>query len=90
MELSEFCGKTEYSILQFIFFVTDEIRKKVEQKKLFYKEQIIRYVKKQIHFFLKPYNFEIAQLILLKNEMFNTIMFKLKYILKEYCVFQCL
>ena len=44
MDLAEYCGEIEFSILQFIFSTTDEIKEKITQKKLFYKEQIIRSV----------------------------------------------
>jgi hypothetical protein len=89
MKLSEYCGKIESSILNFIFSFTDDIREKVEQKKLFYKEQIKRYVKKQIDFFFKSYNLKSALLYTYKYETYNTIMFKLKSVLKEHNIFRC-
>lgn len=89
MTVTEYCGNMESSILQFIFSLTDDIRQRIEQKKLFYKEQIVRYAEKQIDFFFKAYNLKNALLHSYKNEAYNTIMFKLKNILKEHNVFQC-
>ena len=89
MKAADFCGKMDFSILQFIFSITDDIQQKIEQKKLFYKEQIIRYVKKQIDFFFKTFNLTTALLYTYKYEAYNTIMFKLKNILKENNIFQC-
>ena len=89
MKAADFCGKTDLSILQFIFSITDDIQQKIEQKKLFYKEQIIRYVNKQIDFFFKTFNLTTALLHTYKYEAYNTIMFKLKNILKENNIFQC-
>jgi hypothetical protein len=77
------------SILQFIFSLTSDIREKIEQKKLFYKEQIARYAQKKIDFFFKAYNMRNALLQSYKYEVYNTIMFKLKNILKEHNVFRC-
>ena len=53
MNIAEYCGTTELPILQFIFSLTDDIREKIVQKKLFYKEQVMRYADKQIEFFFK-------------------------------------
>lgn len=90
MHLSEYCGDIEYSILKFIFSFTEETHKKIAKKELFYKEQIERYVQKQIDFFFKAYNLKSAVIQSYKYEVFNTIIFKLKNILKEYKVFQCI
>ena len=89
MTVSEYCGNVEYSILQFIFSLTEEIRMKVEQKKLFYREQIIRYMKKQIDFFFRGFQVKPALLVVYKNEVINTVMFKINYLLKEYNILQC-
>jgi hypothetical protein len=89
MHLSEYCGKMEFSILQFVFSITDDIREKITQKKLFYKEQIIRYVQKQIDFFFKPQHLKSSVLHVYKYEVYNTIMFKLNSTLKENHIFQC-
>ena len=45
MNVAEYCGTTEFPILQFIFSLTDDIREKIVQKKLFYKEQVMRYAR---------------------------------------------
>jgi hypothetical protein len=90
MTITEYCGNFEYSILQFVIHLTNDIREKIQQKKLFYKEQIIRYAEKQLDFFFKKaYNLKSALLNTYKQEAYNTIMFKLKNILKEHNIFQC-
>lgn len=89
MTMPEYCGNIEYSILQFIFSLTEEIRNKVEQKKLFYREQIIRYTRKQIDFFFRGFQVKPALLAVYKNEVNHTVMFKLNYLLKEYNILQC-
>jgi hypothetical protein len=89
MKMVEYCGKLEFSILQFVMSFTDEIREKIEKKQLFYKEQIIRYVQKQIDFFFKAYNLKHGLLNSYKYEVYNSIMFKLRTILKEHNILQC-
>ena len=89
MTLIDYCGKMEYSILNFVFSFTDDVSVKIEQKELFYKEQITRYVKKHIDYFFKAYHLKRALLNTYKYETYNTIMFKLKSVLKENNVFHC-
>lgn len=90
MNLAEYCGNIEFSILQFIFSTTSEIKEKISQKKLFYKEQIIRYISQRIDCFFKRFKIKKALLQAYRNDVFNTIMFKLKHTLKERIIFQCL
>lgn len=90
MNLEKFCGKVEFSAIQFVFSLTDHIREKVKNKELIYKEQIVRYVKKQIDFFFKPFNIKISLLNTYKFEVYNSVMFKLQYILKEQNVLRCI
>ena len=89
MTLVEYCGDIEFSILQFIFSTTDEIEKKISQKKLFYKEQIIRYIKQKIDRFFKGFTMKKALLQTYRNDTFNTIMFKLQHTLKTRIIFRC-
>ncbi|WP_428908480.1 hypothetical protein [Niallia sp. Krafla_26] len=89
MNLVEYCGKTEFSVLQFIFSVTDELNEKITQKKFIYKEQIVRYVERRIEYFFKHFNLKHALLQSYKNEVFNSVMFKLNTTIKEHIRFQC-
>ncbi|WP_338469342.1 hypothetical protein R4Z10_10930 [Niallia sp. XMNu-256] len=89
MELVEYCGKAEYSILQFIFSITDEIREKITQRKFIYREQIVRYIKRRIDYFFKQFTFKHALLQTYKNEVFNSVMFKLNSTIKEHIIFKC-
>ncbi|HWL23714.1 MAG TPA: hypothetical protein VNR38_08185 [Ureibacillus sp.] len=89
MTVNEYCGSMESSILDFIFSLTDEILEKIQYRKLFYQEQIARYVQKQIDFFFNTYNLKTALLYSYKHEAYNTIMFKLKNHLKEHNILQC-
>jgi hypothetical protein len=89
MDLSEYCGNTEFSIIQFTFLITDDIKEKIDQKKLFYKEQVVRYITQQTDSFFRKFTLNQALLQTYKYEVFNTIMFKLKNILKKHIIFQC-
>jgi hypothetical protein len=89
MKIQEYCGNIDFSILQFIHSFTDHIRKKITKKELFYREQIERYAKKRIDFFLKGFNLKSALFSTYKYEVFNTIMFKLNKILQEHNVMRC-
>ncbi|WP_077213526.1 hypothetical protein [Bacillus dakarensis] len=90
MGIGEFCGELEFSILQFTFSLCDDINEKIKQKKLFYKEQIDRYVHKRIDIFFTGNTLKKGLLQIYKSEMYNTIMFKLRQMLKEYKILQCL
>lgn len=89
MSLSEFCGKTEFSILQFTYYLTDDVKEKIIQKSLYYHEQVERYIYKNIDLFLRNYNFNDALAQTYKHEIFNTIMFRLKDLIKNKIIFSC-
>ncbi len=89
MNLVEYCGNMEFSILQFVFSTTAEVKEKISQKTLYYKEQIIRYISLQIDRFFKKFTLKKALLQAYRNDAFNTIMFKLKHTLKERIIFRC-
>ncbi|RHW37527.1 hypothetical protein D1B33_08330 [Lysinibacillus yapensis] len=89
MSISEYCGNTEFTILQFIYYLTNEIQEKIIKKKLFYKEQVLRYVTQQIDSFFKNFKLKKALLQSYKHEVFNTIVFKLQHTIKKHIIFQC-
>lgn len=89
MTIPEYCGHTEFSILQFTIHLTEEIHQKIKEKNLFYHEQIIRFTKKRIDHFFQGLQIKEALRSVYKNEVFNTIMIKIKSILKEYQILRC-
>lgn len=90
MSLSEFCGKTEFSILQFTYYLTDDVKEKIIQKKLFYNEQIKRYIYKQVDLFFQNDNFNTAIVQTYKYEIYTTIVFRLKDLINKKVIFSCL
>jgi hypothetical protein len=89
VNLIEYCGKTEYSIIQFTFSIIDDIQEKINQKKFIYKDQIIRYINQRIDYYFKHFTLKHALLQTYKNEVFNSVMFKLKTTIKENIIFKC-
>lgn len=89
MSLSEFCGKTEFSILQFTYYLTDDVKDKIDQKKLFYNEQIERYIYKQVDLFFQNYDFNNAIVQTYKYEIYTTIIFRLKDLINKKIIFSC-
>lgn len=90
MTAEEYCGHVEFSILRFIFSFTDDVREKIAKEELFYQEQIVRYAEKQVDLFFRALGVNGAILHVYKNEAFNTIMFKIKNLLKEHNIFRCI
>ncbi|MEH7111441.1 hypothetical protein V7124_03555 [Neobacillus niacini] len=78
MRLQEYCGRTEFSILQFTIKVTDDIKEKMVQKKLLHKVDIVQYIHQQMDHFFQKFNLKPALLQTYKNEVLNSVMFKLK------------
>ena len=78
MRLHEYCGRTEFSILQFTFKVTDDIKEKMAQKKLLHNDDIVQYIHRQMDHFFQKFNLKPALLQTYKNEVLNSVMFKLK------------
>lgn len=89
MSLSEFCGKTEFSILQFTYYMTDDVREKINRKKLFYNDQIKRYIHKQVDLFFRNYDFNNALVQTYKYEIYNTVIFRLKELINKKIIFSC-
>lgn len=89
MSLSEFCGKTEFSILQFTYYMMEDVKEKINRKKLFYNEQVKRYIDKQVDLFFRNYDFNEALIQTYKYEIYNTIVFKLRNLLKKKVIFSC-
>ena len=77
MSLHEY-GRTEFSILQFTFKVTDDIKEKIAQKKLLHNDDIVQYIHRQMDHFFQKFNLKPALLQTYKNEVLNSVMFKLK------------
>lgn len=90
MTMYEYCGALDLSLLEFVFSMTDDIREKISQKKLFYKEQIMRYVHKRIDLFFKQQTVTNPLLQVYKFEVYNTIMFRVNNELKgQRAMLQC-
>ena len=90
MNLVEYCGNSEHSIVHLIFSITEDTREKIKKRKLIYKEQIIRYVNKQIELYFRGYTVKQALLQTYKYQVYNSVMFKLNPTLKEHIIFQCI
>ena len=58
MRLHEYYGRTEFSILQFTFKVTDDIKEKMAQKKLLHNDDIIQYIHRQMDLLFPKFLFE--------------------------------
>lgn len=90
MQIYEYCSVLDVAILQFTFAIIEDIREKITQRKLFYREQITRYLQKRITLFLQHQPLKGALLQVYKSELYNTIMFKLNKELKgHHILFQC-
>lgn len=78
MSLHEYCGKTEFSILQFTIKVTHDIKEKMAQKKLLHKDEMVQYIHRQMDQFFQKFSLKPALLQTYKNEVLNSVMFRLK------------
>ena len=78
MRLHQYYGRIEFSILQFTFKVTDDIKEKMAQKKLLHNDDIIQYIHRQMDHFFQKFHLKPALLQTYKNEVLNSVMFKLK------------
>ncbi|WP_110114009.1 hypothetical protein [Bacillus sp. CGMCC 1.16541] len=89
MTVEEYCGTFDHSILQFTFSLVEEVKTNIQEKKLFYHGQIHRYIQKQIDLFFISSQLNRALTSVYKHEMYTTVMFRLKPILKEMQLFRC-
>ncbi|WP_028403050.1 hypothetical protein [Ectobacillus panaciterrae] len=90
MRIETYCGKLHFAILDFTFCLLNEITKKIQERNLFYENQILNYARKKLDNFFQTLCLEPALINTYKNETWNTITFKLKQVVKEKQIFQCL
>jgi hypothetical protein len=88
MTIAAYCGDFEFTVLEFVFTITKDVEKKIKKRKLFYEEQITRYVKKKVDQFFLGFKMHEHILTVYKYEAYNTIMFRLQHILKEKNIFR--
>ena len=89
MRIETFCGELHFTALDFIFDLLAENTTKIQKKILFYEEQIFSYARKQLEHFFLTVHLTPAVLCAYKNELWNTLVFKLKCIVKEKQVLKC-
>ncbi|MBM7702050.1 hypothetical protein [Metabacillus iocasae] len=89
MTVEEYCGTFDHSILQFTFSLIDDVKTRIKEKKLFYQEQVHRYISKQIDLFFTSSRLNRALTSVYKHEMHRTIMFRLNSTMKEIQLFRC-
>ena len=85
MHLNEFIEEKERRIISFTYFLVKEIEGKVQNKVFFYKEQIDRYIEKQIDIFLTTITAKHSLKSLYKHQIQSNVQFKLKYLLNYQC-----
>ncbi|RDW21120.1 hypothetical protein CWR48_03965 [Oceanobacillus arenosus] len=88
MTIAAYCGEFEFTVLEFVFTITKDVEKKIRKRKLFYEVQITRYVQKKVDCFFLGIKMDKHILTVYKYEAYNTIMFRLKDILKENNIFR--
>ncbi|TYR80845.1 hypothetical protein FZC66_10835 [Priestia megaterium] len=90
MNMADYCGSMDYSILQFSIELTTDVRSKIISRTLFYEEQVVRYIKKQILSFFNNFSIKPALQCTYQAEMLQTVLFKLQPTIKEQQLFQCI
>ena len=85
MHLNNFIEEKERRIISFTYFLVKEIEGKVQNKVFFYKEQIDRYIEKQIDIFLTTITAKHSLKSLYKHQIQSNVQFKLKYLLNYQC-----
>lgn len=89
MHLNNFIEEKERRIISFTYFLVKEIEGKVQNKVFFYKEQIDRYIEKQIDSFLKTITAKNSLKSLYKHQIQSNVQFKLKYLLNYQVLLSC-
>ena len=89
MRMEMFCGEFHFAALDFVFDLLDEITIKIQKRVLFYEEQVFSYARKQLENFFLTVRLTPAVLCAYKNELWGTLVFKLKSIVKEKQVLKC-
>jgi hypothetical protein len=78
MHLNTFIEEKELRIISFTLCLVQEIEKRIQNKVFFYKEQIERYIEKEVELFLKSISAKHALKNLYKYQILSNVHFKLK------------
>lgn len=89
MHLNNFIDEKERRIISFTYFLVKEIEGKVQNKVFFYKEQVDRYIDKQIDIFLTTITAKHSLKSLYKHQILSNVKFKLKYLLNYQLLLSC-
>jgi hypothetical protein len=83
MLINDFIEEKELRIISFSIFLVKEIERKIQNKLLHNKEQINRYIEKQVEFFLKSLSAQKSLKNVYKYQILSNVHFKLNYLLKS-------
>lgn len=90
MDLHNFIDEKELRIISFTYFLVQEIEGKIQNKLLYYKEQIERYMEKQVEIFLKSISANLSLKSVYKHQILSNVHFKLKDVLNNQILLSCM
>ncbi|MGG3891638.1 hypothetical protein [Metabacillus fastidiosus] len=90
MTFADYIGKTEYDIIHFTFSLVNDIDKKLQNKKLFYKNQVIHYVEKQIKLYVTSLSLKKSLETIYIAEIEQLLNRKLNKLFEKHSVLRCI
>ncbi|KZZ84281.1 MULTISPECIES: hypothetical protein [Bacillaceae] len=88
MLLNDFMMDTDRKMISFSFSLLNEVNEKIQRKILFYENQVLSYVQKQIDTFIQSLNISITLQTICRSELSALIQSKLNRMLAQYSLFR--
>lgn len=89
MLIQDYVGNDEYAIICFSFLLIKKVNYKIQSKKLFYVDQVWRYVETRINSFLQQLSLDDVQNKLYKHQMLSLIETKISPTIAKHKLFHC-
>ncbi|WP_273126335.1 hypothetical protein ACNRWW_11985 [Metabacillus sp. HB246100] len=90
MQLKDYIGKQNFNMINFAMSLIDEVDSKVQNRTLYYKNQIIRYIDQQVNQFVRHFHEKESLQAIYKAEIYLIINPKLTKLFNDYKLFTCI
>lgn len=90
MTIIDYIGKTDYDVIRFTFSLLNDIDNKLQNKQLFYRNQVMDYVKQQITLYVQSLSLKKPIETLYAVEIEQLLHHKLKTLFQKHAVLSCI
>lgn len=90
MKMIDYVGKTDYSLIQFSYNLTTEVSFKIKTKKLFYSEQVWKYIHTRVDGFINHLNVRDSLKSIYRRQILTMISIKVTSLIHKNKMLGCI